>query len=218
VTDKELFELMEKRLYTGLLCDVMDEMGLRNQAMNINIRPLEETSVMAGRAKTILAVDVYEVVDEPYKVEIAALDSIKEDEIPVICTNSSSNNGIWGELLSTATRMRGGRGAVVDGLMRDTKKIREMGFPVFSAGYKPLDSKGRGLVIDFDCPVVAGGIRVLPGDVIFADFDGVVVVPKDIIHEVVKKALDKLEMENHSRNELLEGKLLQDVYDKYGVL
>ena len=131
MNDKEMFQLMEESLYTGLVCDVMDDLGCRYQAMNANIRPLDENRVLAGRAKTILAVDVYEIVDEPYKMEIAALDSVKEDEVPVVCTNGSVNNGIWGELLSTATKMRGGRGAVVDGLIRDTKKIRELGFPVF---------------------------------------------------------------------------------------
>lgn len=218
MTDKEIFKLMRETLYTGLVCDVMDELGYRNQAMNANIRPLEEDSVIAGRAKTILAVDVYEIVDEPYKMEIAALDSVKEDEVPVVCTNSSPNNGIWGELLSTSTKMRGGTGAIVDGLMRDTKKIRELGFPVFSAGYKPLDSKGRGLVIDYDCPIVAGGVKVNPGDVVFADFDGVVIIPKEIFEETIKLAIEKLAKENYTREDLMKGCLLKEVYDKYGVL
>ncbi len=218
MNDKELFTLMETQLYTGLLCDVLDDMGYREQAMSPNIRPLELTSILAGRAKTILAVDVYEIAEEPYKMEIAALDSVKENEVPVVCTNGSTRNGIWGELLSTATRMRGGRGAVIDGYMRDTKQIREMGFPVFSAGYQPLDSKGRGLVIDYDCPVVVGGVRVCPGDVIFADFDGVVVIPKAVAKEAVERALEKRRLENNTRDELLNGALLREVYEKYGVL
>lgn len=218
MTDKEAFRLMREKLYSGLLCDVMDELDYRNQAMNKELRPLEADSVIAGRAKTILAVDVYHVYDNPYEKEIEALDSIKEDEVAVVCTNQSPNNGVWGELLSTATRMRGGTGAIVDGLMRDTKKIREMGFPVFSTGYKPLDSRGRGIVIDYDCPIVAGGIPVKPGDVIFADFDGVVVVPAGIFEKVLEMALEKLEKENSTRQELLDGKLLKDVYEKYGVL
>lgn len=218
MTDKEAFALMKERMYTGLVCDVMDELGYREQAMHQRLRPLEPDTVLAGRAKTILAVDVYHIVEEPYKMEIEALDSVKEDEVPVVCTNESSNNGVWGELLSTATRMRGGAGAVVDGLMRDTKGIRKLGFPVFASGYKPLDSRGRGLVIDYDCPIVAGGVKVFPGDVIFGDFDGVVVIPKAIFAQVMKMALEKLEKENCTRDELLQGRLLRDVYAKYGVL
>ena len=219
MTDIEIFEKMKAELYTGLVCDVMDTMGYRNQAMDCNIRPLEaDNCKIAGRAKTILAVDIYEVLDNPYENEIKAVDSIKPGEVPVVCTNCSPNNGVWGGLLSTATKMRGGTGAIVDGLMRDTNEIRELNFPVFCAGYKPLDSAGRGKVVEMDCPVVAGGVRVNPGDVIFSDFDGVVVIPKDIFYKVVDQAFEKHNKESHTRKELFEGKLLGEVYAKYGVL
>ncbi len=219
MNDKEVFDRMKAELYTGLVCDVMDSMGYRNQALSMNIRPLEENNCkMAGRAKTILAVDIYEVLDNPYEGEIAAIDSIKPGEIPVVCTNNSPNNGIWGGLLSTATKMRGGTGAVVDGLMRDTSEIKALDFPVFCAGYMPLDSAGRGKVMDYDCPVVVGGVKVNPGDVVFSDFDGVVIIPKEIFEEVVEKSFEKHQKESHTRRELFEGKLLGEVYAKYGVL
>ena len=218
MTDNNIFDLMREKLYTGLVCDVLDELGYREQAMHERLRPLDPESIIAGRAKTILAVDVYHEGPEPYKMEMEALDSIEKDEVPVVCTNQSPNNGVWGELLSTATKMRGGVGAVVDGMIRDTKGIRRLGFPVFSAGYRPLDSRGRGLVIDYDCPIVAGGVKVLPGDVVFADFDGVVTIPKAIFEQVIDQALEKCEKENRTRDELLQGYLLQHVYAKYGVL
>ena len=216
--DKVLFETMKQKLYTGVVCDSLDELGYRNQAMRENIRPLHHDMVIAGRAKTILAVDVYHIHDNPYGKEIEALDSIKPGEVAVVCTNESKNNGVWGELLSTATLMRGGTGAIVDGLIRDTKQILKLGFSVFCAGFKPVDSKGRGIVVDYDCPVVVGGITVHPGDVIFADFDGVVVIPGEVFEKTLEKALNKVEKENHTRKELREGKLLKDVYEKYGVL
>lgn len=218
MTDSERFDLMAEKLYGGVLCDVMDELGLRNQAMNERLRPLDEMQVVVGRAKTIMAVDVYYVRDDTYDQEIAALDSVRPDEVAVVCTNRSVNNGVWGELLSTATKMRGGRGAVVDGLIRDTKKIRELGFPVFSTGYKPVDSKGRGIVTEYDCPVMCGDVHVEPGDVIFGDCDGVCVIPKAVFEQVVDLALNKVEKENDTRRELLAGRLLKDVYEKYGVL
>ena len=97
-------------------------------------------------------------------------------------------------------------------------KIVELGFPLHCAGYKPVDSRGRGLVIDYDCPVEAGGVLVHPGDVVFADRDGVVVIPQAVLEETIALASRKVNGENHTRRELLEGKLLRDVYEKYGVL
>jgi 4-hydroxy-4-methyl-2-oxoglutarate aldolase len=217
IDDNELFQIMTDKLYTAVVADSLDEYGFRNQAMNENIRPLADDKIV-GRAKTVLAADVYYIQDNPYEREIAAIDSIKPGEVVVAGTNRSVRNGFWGELLSTASKMRGARGAVIDGLIRDTDKIIELGFPVFCTGFKPVDSKGRGLVIDYDCPIEAGGVIVHPGDVVFSDHDGVVVIPKDAVDEIIAKALKKVEMENHTRRELMEGKLLSDVYAKYGVL
>lgn len=216
--DKELFNLMEKKLYTAAISDVMDDLGFRNQAMRHDIRPLEMDYIIAGRAKTILTVDVYDIPDNPYKMEIESIDSIKEDEVVVACTNQSSRNGFWGELLSTASKARGARGAVIDGITRDVKKIIKLGFPVFATGVKPVDSKGRGIVIKYDCPIKCGGVVVNPGDIIFADYDGIVVIPQKIIDKVIPATVDKVERENKSREELMNGAFLRDVYDKYGAL
>ncbi|QHT62455.1 RraA family protein [Paenibacillus lycopersici] len=216
--DAQLFELMRNNLYTGVICDTLDELGYRYQAMAENIRPLRTGDILVGRAKTIHAVDTFYTHDNCYDKEIEAIDSIRPGEVVIGATNHSKRNGLWGELLSTASMMRGANGAVIDGFVRDTRKILELGFPVFSTGFKPVDSKGRGIVIDYDCPVDAGGVIVKPGDVIFADMDGVVVIPKAVFETTVEQSLEKAESENHTRRELLEGKLLREVYDKYGVL
>lgn len=216
--DEDLFQLMQEQLYSGVICDILDEAGFRNQAMREDIRPLVADTVLAGRAKTILFSDVYYIQHNPYELEIKAIDSVKLGEVVVVSTNESRRNGPWGELMSMASKMRGARGAVIDGLIRDTKKIRELGFPVFCAGFKPVDSKGRGMVIDYDCPVEVGNVLVRPGDVIFADYDGVVVIPAQVLASTVEKALHKVQAENNTRNELRQGKLLSEVYEKYGVL
>jgi 4-hydroxy-4-methyl-2-oxoglutarate aldolase len=218
MNDKQLFDSMCKNLYAAVISDTLDELGYRNQVMRENINPLSTDWVLAGRAKTLLSVDVHYVGEDPYGKEIEAVDSVKPDEIVIGCTNESRQNGLWGELLSTASKMRGARGAIVDGLIRDTKKILELDFPVFATGTKPVDSQGRGMVIDYDVPVLCGGVMVNPGDVIFGDRDGVVVIPSTLAQKVYDIALDKATRENHTRQELLEGSLLRQVYDKYGVL
>jgi len=218
LTEEQKFEQMKEILYAAVICDTLDELGYRNQAMRENINPISTDWVLVGRAKTVLAVDVYHEAENPYGKEIEAIDSVKKGEVLIGCTNESIRNGLWGELLSTASKMRGANGAVVDGLIRDTKKILELDFPVFATGTKPVDSRGRGMVIDYDCPVVCGGGSVMPGDIIFGDRDGVVVIPSALFDEVFERAVDKATRENASRTELLEGKLLRDVYDKYGVL
>ena len=218
IKDKALFAEMEAKLYTAVLCDVMDDLGYRNQAMRETIRPLDPSFVCVGRAKTILAVDVYQLSGDPYKMEIESVDSVRPDEVIVACTNNSIRTGFWGELLSTAAQTRGARGVIVDGLVRDVKKIVALGFPVFAAGIKPVDSKGRSIVLNYDCPIECGGVAVSPGDIIMADYDGVVVVPKEIVADVLKRALIKVEKENKSRQDLIAGAYLRDVYRRYGTL
>ncbi|MCQ6559437.1 RraA family protein [Paenibacillus mendelii] len=122
------------------------------------------------------------------------------------------------ELLSTASKMRGARGAIVDGLVRDTKKIVELGFPVFATGTKPVDSQGRGLIIDYDIPVLCGGVMVYPGDVIFERQGWYCRHPKHLGRRGRTRSLDKATRENHTRDELLQGRTMRQVYDKYGVL
>src|SRR5205823_14147552 len=144
----------------------------------------------AGWARTISCADMYHVADEPYALEIEAVDSILPGEVVVVGTAESKRNAPWGELLSTAARARGARGAVVDGLVRDVRKIESLGFPVFAAGIKPVDSKGRGIVLDNNRPLVCGGIRVSAREVVFADHDGVVVIPDVVVTAVVCIAVE----------------------------
>lgn len=216
--DLKLFDLMKKELYTAVCCDVMDSFGYRDQAMRHNIRPVRDDMVVIGRAKTLLAADIQEIYANPYEKEIAALDSVEEGQVVVIDTNRSACSGIWGELLSTAAMMRGGRGAVVDGLSRDIWKIKKINFPLFTVGYCPLDSQGRSYIFDYDCAIKCGGVIVEPNDIIFGDLDGVIVIPQKIAEDVIESARQKVSKENITRKELLEGKLLKDVYNKYGVL
>jgi regulator of RNase E activity RraA len=216
--DVELCEFAEKNLYTAVVSDSLDQLGVRTQAMREYLRPVHGQCTCAGWARTIACSDVYHTPEDPYSIEIEAVDSLLPGEIAVVGTQKSVRNAPWGELLSTAARARGARGAIVDGLVRDVRKIEEIAFPVFAAGIKPVDSMGRGIVTAYNVPVECGEVLVSPGDFVFADSDGIVVVPKDIVKEVIAIATDKVQRENNSRRELLEGNYLRDVYDKYGVL
>lgn len=217
-TDLDLFRTMECTLYTAVIADALDQLGEHDRAMREYLRPLSPHAKFAGWARTILCQDVFYESSDPYGLEIEAMDSIVSGEVVAVSTGESKRNAPWGELLSTAARARGARGAVVDGLVRDVKAIQDLDFPVFAAGIKPVDSKGRGIVIDYNVPVQCGGIIVTPGDLIFADYDGVIAIPANFVKQTLIIASEKVSKENHSREALLKGAYLSDVYAKYGVL
>jgi regulator of RNase E activity RraA len=211
---------LRARLYTAVLSDVLDELGHRNQAMTPHIRPLDDDLVMAGFARTGLFREVYHVApgENPYELEIRILDDLKPGEIVAFGCGGSTRIAPWGELLTTAARVRGAVGAVTDGFVRDVRAIRSAGFAVFHGGIAPLDSKGRGKVVEIDVPIECAGVRIESGDLIFGDVDGVVVVPRKIEQQVLVRAFEKVASENTTRDELLKGSTLKDVYARYGVL
>ena len=216
--DLAVCEFAEKNLYTAVVSDSLDQLGVRNQAMREYLRPLYASCKVAGWARTMSCSDLYHIPEDPYSIEIEAVDSLLPGEVAVVGTQKSIRNAPWGELLSTAARARGARGAIVDGLVRDVQKIEELGFPVFASGIKPVDSMGRGCVTAYNVPVECGEVLVHPGDFVFADFDGVVVVPKAMVKEVIELAAEKVRREDSSRAELMNGAYLRDVFQKYGVL
>lgn len=216
--DLALCEFVEKNLYTAVVSDSLDQLGMRHQAMREYLRPVHPKCKFAGWARTIACSDIYHFPEDPYSVEIEAVDSLLPGEAAVVGTQSSLRNAPWGELLSTASKARGARGAVVDGLVRDTGKIAELGFPVFASGIKPVDSMGRGIVTAYNIPVEVGGVIVNAGDFVFADEDGIVVIPAARVKEVIDLAADKVRREDGSRAELMRGAYLRDVFKKFGVL
>lgn len=209
-------------LYTAVLSDTLDGFGLMNQAMKPFVRPLDEDLVMLGRARTGLYAPVTAMPAEgenPYELEMALIDDLKAGEVAVLaCGGPTDSIAPWGELLSTASRYRGAAGCVTDGLVRDIRQIRQMSFPVFHGGIGPLDSKGRGKMVQMDGPVTCAGVTIHPGDLVFGDCDGVVVIPNDIAPKVIEAALAKITGEDSTRDELSKGATLAQVYAKYGVL
>jgi len=216
------FDLDQFRdLSAAVLSDVMDALGLMNQAMQPFVRPLDENLVLAGRARTGLYMLAYEVREgeNPYEVEIALVDDLKPGDVPVLaCNGPTQRIAPWGELLSTAAQARGAAGCITDGLVRDVRQIREMRFPVFHGGIGPLDTKGRARMVQRDVPVECAGVKVRDGDIVFGDVDGVVVIPQERAAEVLAKAKEKVAGEGRTRDELRQGRLLREVFEKYRIL
>ena len=212
------FKLVEKKLSSSIISDVLDGMGIRGQAMDTSIRPVQDNMTIVGYAATMLMTDQYDYTKDTFTLQFQAIDALKEGEVMMVCSNSSERAALWGELLSTAARYRGARGAIIDGVARDIGLIREMNFPVFAKGINPISSKGRIIAVDHGCPVKIGGVMVYPGDLVVADIDGVVIVPGDKAEAVVEQALDVAARETKTRDELKKGAGLYDVFLKYGTV
>lgn len=220
IFDEDLKKLdwIAANFYSAVLSDACDSLGYRDRALRPDIRPLDESKVLAGRAKTVVWAPMFHVPERPYDKEIAAVDSLLPGEVFVMAVGRSTEIVPWGELLSTATIARGGRGAVLDGLIRDSKRIRELGLPVFCTGRRPYDSQGRGIVVDYDVPVTIDGVRTERGDLVFGDEDGVVIVPKAIEERVLQIGWEKIRGENVTRDALRKGESLASVFETHGIL
>lgn len=219
-SDSKRFAWIRKYLYVPVVCDVLDSLGSRDRAMHQRLRPLDpDHCVIVGRAKTFRWMDAdYFDQANPYGMEIAAMDSLKPGDVAVHSTDPAGTNAPWGELMSTVAKHSGATGCICDSNIRDCRKIMALRFPVFYAGIRPLDSLGRGRVMAYDVPVRCGEVLVRPGELVFADFDGVVVVPRELEDEALVRAYDKVTKENQSRRDLMRGDSLRTVFDRYGVL
>lgn len=212
---------MRDTFFCALISDVLDDLGHMGQAMEPRIRPLDETLVLVGRARTMLYMDVYARPgpdENHYALEIALVDDLKSGDVIVAACGKSGRIAPWGGLLSTAATIRGATGAVMDGYVRDIRHVRELKLPVYSGGIAPLDSNGRGKVVETDVPVECAGVLVHPGDIIFGDADGCIVIPKALEMAVLEAGRKKLMAEKNTLDALKAGKKLVDVYNEFGVL
>jgi regulator of RNase E activity RraA len=204
------------RLYTAVVADVLDQLGFRRQVMRDDLRPLFPQAKCAGAALTVYTVPArQDAPAEPYKGELTAVDALKADDVLVV---SRCEGSFWGELLSTAARYRGCRGVIIDGQTRDAAAIIGMGFPVFCRGIHCADSRGRIEVVGHNIVIACGGVTVGPGDLVLADYDGVVVVPLATAEDVLAAAEEKVRGENLVRRELAGGMSATEAFRRYGIL
>jgi 4-hydroxy-4-methyl-2-oxoglutarate aldolase len=214
----EYYDRLSERLYAAVLSDVLDAAGYRDRVLDARVTHSTGPEVLVGRAATMLAGEEVEVEGTPYARQVEAIDALEEGEVVVATTHNSPRAAFWGELFSTAALARGARGLVVDGLVRDRRKMDEMGFPAFATGSRPVDSMGRLTVYAYGVPIRCGGVVVRPGDLVFAEPDGVVVVPAEIEEAVVSAALEKVGREDRVREELAGGSTLAEAWARHRVL
>lgn len=215
--ETELFAMMREKLYTPVVGDILDAKGYMHQFLPQKIRPIRSDMKLAGKAMTVLMIDVFGVQKKPFGRLCECLDQIRQDEI-YIAAGGTGRCAYWGELLTATARTRGGGGAVVDGWHRDTPQVLEQNWPVFSWGCYAQDSSVRTKVVDYRCPIEVGQVTVHDGDYIFGDVDGVLVIPKEIAAEVVEEALEKASKEKGLRKAVESGMPVTEAFEKFGVL
>ncbi|SFI94269.1 Regulator of RNase E activity RraA [Ruminococcaceae bacterium D5] len=213
----ELFSLMKEKLYTPVVGDILDGMGYYHQFLPPEIRPMTNDMKIAGKAMTVLMIDVFGEQAQPFGRLTECLDQIQKDEV-YVCTGGTKRCAYWGELLTATAKARGSAGAVCDGYHRDTPMVLEQNWPVFSMGSYAQDSSVRTKVVDFRCTIEIGQVTIHSGDIVFGDVDGVLIIPSEVASEVVQKALEKAAGEKNMRRAVENGMTCTQAFQKFGVL
>jgi len=224
-TDPELFELAKRELFVAAVGDVLDKLGFLRQFLDPKLKPIDPSMVIIGRAMPVLEADYFverqpgnnPLTDKPFGMLFEALDDLRRDEV-YVCAGSSRPYALWGGLMSTRARHCGAAGAVVHGFHRDTNEILSLGFPVASCGSYAQDQGPRGKVLDWRVPIDIDGIRISPGDVIYGDRDGVLVVPAQIVEEAFAGALEKVRGEQKVLTALQNGMPAAEAFRLFGIM
>jgi len=210
--------MMRKSLYSAVVSDALDALGYTHQSPRVQLRCMTGDAKLVGRCRTTLWADMAHPDPKPYELELVAVDNCQRDDVLIAAAGGSMRSGIWGELLSTAARRSGCVGTIVDGGVRDLEKMTRMSFPVFARGTSIYDSLNRQRAIDINVPVEIEGVTFTNGDLVFADADGVVVVPQEVEEEAIRRAWEKAHSENIVRDAIRKGMKAVDAFEKYGVL
>lgn len=224
--DDELFALMRARLFPAVVGDVLDTMGLMKQFLAPGIRALRSDMVIAGRAMPVLEANCFAASEpegqlalsrQPFGLLFQALDDLRPNEV-YVATGCAPRFALWGGLMTTRALHLKAAGAVLDGYSRDTPEVLQLGLPVFSYGGYAQDQGPRGKVVDYRVAVEIDGVRVAPGDIVFGDLDGVLVIPRHAEEEAIRKALEKAGTENKVRQAIQDGMSTVDAFKTFGVM
>ena len=215
--EQKRLEELKQKLYSGVLCDVLDQLGYRNQAIT-SLRPLGDDTVLFGPAFTSIGTQVYSMPEHPLTAQCKVVDQLSAGEIYILATRGEYTCAVFGELFATAVQQRHGAGVLLDGYARDMRELKKMNFPMFYKGVNPKTSKGRCEINECQIPIQIDGVTICPGDLIFADIDGVVVIPQAVADEVIERALQTIVCEDQVRAGLQNGKSLEQVYGELGAI
>ncbi|NRB14304.1 MAG: RraA family protein [Rhizobiales bacterium] len=215
-----MLKLCRSQLYTAVIADTLDSFGYHNQIVKPGLKLLDSKLTLCGFARVGLYMPVYHDDDNirVYENEIALVDSLNAGDVPVLVCHGNLRISPWGELLSERSVQLGAAGCLTDGCIRDARQITGLKFPVISGGTNPADTKYRGKMMMSDVPGEIGGVLINSGDLVFGDIDGIVIVPKAVIAEVVEKAFEKVNAENVVRDEIRSGNTLVDIFARYKIL
>ena len=225
-SDDELFALMRQRLFPAVVGDILDTMGLLRQFLSPGIRPVQSSMVIVGRAMPVLESNCFAASEpdgqlpisrQPFGLLFQALDDLKPHEV-YVATGCAPQFALWGGLMTTRAMHLKAAGAVLDGYSRDTPELLQMGLPVFSCGGYAQDQGPRGKVVDYRVPVEINGVRISPGDIVFGDLDGVLVIPRHAEEEAIRKALEKASTENKVRLAIQNGMSTVEAFRTFGVM
>lgn len=214
--DDELFAIMKEKLYTPVVGDILDVMGYTHQFLPPYIHPLKDDMKIAGRACTVLEHDVFGVQEKPFGDLTEALDQLQKNDVYI--ATGAHNSALWGELLTATAKVKGAVGAILDGYTRDTPQVLSQNFPVFAKDRWAQDSSIRTNVIDFRCTIEIGQVIINDGDVVFADMDGVLIIPKEAVNECIEKSLEKASGEKVVRKAIEDGLSATEAFAKFGIL
>ena len=216
--DSTRFQQIKEHLYTPVVGDILDRLDCFHQFLPQPIQPVREEMKVVGRAMPVLMIDVHGEQKQPFGKLTEALDQLQEGEV-YLASGGDMRCAYWGEILTATARSRQAAGAVVNGFHRDTPKVLEQNWPVFSRGRFAQDSRVRTQVADYRCAIEIGGVWIEPGDLVFGDLDGVVIIPRKHETEVLEQAFEKALAENLVRKEIEHnGMSSTAAFKKYGVL
>jgi 4-hydroxy-4-methyl-2-oxoglutarate aldolase len=205
---------------SALASDALDEVGLRDRVLSPGLLPLGPGTVLSGPVLTVLVETTTSVrdPDDPYRSEIDAVAQLRPGHVPLYSAPEGNRAALWGELFSRAALAKGALGAVVDGYVRDCRRVRAAGFPVFARGASPLDTRARARVCAVGDELEVCGVTVASGDFVVADDDGVVVVPSAALTDVARLVGQRHRNEDSARIDLGAGSSLDAVWKKWRAL
>ena len=202
-------------LFGGAINDVLREMGLLHQTLPHAILPLRDHMTLAGIAFTVKGAKNLTTEGEmPQRA--AMLEAIPAQSVVIWDTTDDDESAQWGEVMTQAAIRRGCRGAVIDGGVRDTQKVLDQNFPVFCRYRSSNGMLGRFRMIGYQIPICIGKVIIHPGDIIFGDIDGVLIVPRALACEVLTRAESVGKVEQVYKQWIDQGMSPQEVVKRGG--